>query len=493
MAVTSYGWDGENIGDSGPYSAEEEMKIRASISPRGFFNPSAAGVFAGSGAPGPNSSNINIFGLDVLQTIPPSTSVRLMTGAAMVQNVIAFNDAIETLNIAANPSADTRIDTIVLRKDNTARTVRAAVLQGTPSAVPVPPTLTQDSTTWEIAIADITLAPSYTSITNANIQPRIHLANGGPSNWLVLKDVINLTGGEANTGDVVFTDGMTAITRNKFGDRVNGVWFGRTASGERGMVIVKGLAPTRMLPLQNPGAPVTSSTTARVGRALSDGQQVYFAGALGRLIENTPLNANLALVLVDGNLASLPTGEELIYRVSVSATSTTILDLPNRYQQYRVEWRLRSSTVATTEVVTMALGSVNTIDTTATNYAGLIVTSVAPTGFGTPTVNSNGNNGVIAGLQFTLPAANSPSECVGFGNYLINSTQDTATQVALMGQNSFRFGANTAAATMANQQLSGNWRNAAAPGPFNCLRISGAGTLTGYIAVYGLGVPFVSP
>jgi hypothetical protein len=305
----------------------------------------------------------------------------------------------------------------------------------------------------------------------------------------VLYDVINGTGGEANTGDVVFVQatstGVTVTAPTAIGSVLNGVWFGRTANNERGTVIVKGFAPVKVAAGGSAGARITASGTARVGRAV-DG---FYAGNLGRLVQLAPLNANLAMGLIDGDMSNMRTGEELIYRTLISGTTLTITDLPTRYTQYRVEYRLRSSTASTTDTVTVALGSNNTINTTITNYSSLIVSMAAPTGAGTPTFSSNGNNGLVAGVQFSVSANTSPAECVGAGELKIITTGDGGALVSITGQNSYRTGANTSALALINQQIAGNWRDALGSA-FNCLRFSAPGTLTGYIAIYGTGVPF---
>jgi hypothetical protein len=61
-----------------------------------------------------------------------------------------------TLSLASPPASNSRIDRIVLRLDPTANTITVEILQGTASATPVAPALTQtDTGTYEISLATI--------------------------------------------------------------------------------------------------------------------------------------------------------------------------------------------------------------------------------------------------------------------------------------------------------------------------------------------------
>lgn len=74
------------------------------------------------------------------------------------------------LPVAENNNANPRIDLVVLRADFVNDRIELDVLQGTPAVTPAAPALTQDdSTKWEIAIAQLAVAAGFSSIVTANI------------------------------------------------------------------------------------------------------------------------------------------------------------------------------------------------------------------------------------------------------------------------------------------------------------------------------------
>jgi hypothetical protein len=81
-------------------------------------------------------------------------NLQVAVGSAWVHGAYYLNDAAKSLAIAANATGNPRIDRIVLRRDLSANTVVAAVVQGTAAASPTVPALTQVATgIWEVALA----------------------------------------------------------------------------------------------------------------------------------------------------------------------------------------------------------------------------------------------------------------------------------------------------------------------------------------------------
>lgn len=188
------------------------------------------------------------FGLEVTETSPVSTNVTLNVGCAIVRGTVYVNDAALTLAIAANVSGNPRIDTVILRKDYVAQTIRAVVKQGTPAATPSPPALTQSAgSTWEIPVADIAVSNGFASINQTNITPRHEWVNA--SHGVYLDGILNNSGITLQTGDVVVVDVTTdraVTTTTIFNDSgVLGVWWGRTANGSRGRVLTEGIGMIR--------------------------------------------------------------------------------------------------------------------------------------------------------------------------------------------------------------------------------------------------------
>lgn len=117
--------------------------------------------------------------LEIVESIPAAMTVDVKTGAFFQQGYFYRNTTDLELVIGASHATLDRIDTIVLRLDflNT-RDIHAVVLQGTPSGSPVAPTLTQDATTWEVALADVLIVALVTSILDADITDRRELGVG---------------------------------------------------------------------------------------------------------------------------------------------------------------------------------------------------------------------------------------------------------------------------------------------------------------------------
>lgn len=292
MTEISRPFDGTSIGDAGPYSAADWQDTWKAL----FHGTSAnAGVIIDSG------TGINV-GLLVQATNPNTTSIEVLPGAALVQGIAYLSDATETFAIAANASGNPRIDTVILRADYPAQTVRLAVLQGTAAATPVPPTLTQSAgILWEIPIADIAVANGFVTLTDADITPRAEWANAPDGVYLL--NVLNNSGVTLEHGDVVIWDSSAdrAVTRTTTpNDRlIAGVWQGRAANGAYGRVQVSGIG------LVSTAAAVTRGL--RLGTAATAGtaQNTPFTGYMGRALETTS-GAGLALTQIDCNVNYVP-------------------------------------------------------------------------------------------------------------------------------------------------------------------------------------------
>lgn len=176
--MTEFGlpFDGVSLGDAvnAPYSAAEwahQWALRHGI---GSAFPNY-GVFRGTGSGSYEA-------LTVVATNPVSTNVEIQIGAALVYGRLYENTAVVTKAIGANASGNPRIDTVILRVDFVAQTVRLVVLQGTPAASPVRPTLTQDASYWEIPLADIAVANGFATLAQSTITDRRRFV--GTLGWL---------------------------------------------------------------------------------------------------------------------------------------------------------------------------------------------------------------------------------------------------------------------------------------------------------------------
>lgn len=109
--------------------------------------------------------------LSELQVFGDSTGMqaKVRTGAAWIKGHYYESDAEETLPIGSSNASNPRIDRIIIRLDWTENTVQLAVLQGVATSSPVPPALTQNSSRWEISLAQIRVNANVTTIAAANV------------------------------------------------------------------------------------------------------------------------------------------------------------------------------------------------------------------------------------------------------------------------------------------------------------------------------------
>lgn len=92
-------------------------------------------------------------------------SVNVAGGAAWLVAQGYENTASKNVGIDSNTSGNTRIDRVVLRRDVTLNTITMDVVKGTPSGSPVPPTLTRNTSIYEISLAAVTVTNGAGSVT----------------------------------------------------------------------------------------------------------------------------------------------------------------------------------------------------------------------------------------------------------------------------------------------------------------------------------------
>lgn len=177
--MTQYGapFDGILTGDAtvAPYSSTEWARIwklqhgaGASFQNYGVFEGSGGGVYPP---------------LFVNAKSPVSTNIEVEIGAAQVNGHFYETTAVETFVVGANASGNARIDTVILRLDYVANTIRLALKQGTPAGSPVAPVMQQDAVIWEIPLADIAVANGFSVINQTDITNRQRSVQGIPAGW----------------------------------------------------------------------------------------------------------------------------------------------------------------------------------------------------------------------------------------------------------------------------------------------------------------------
>lgn len=161
-AQRSFPYDGVG-NDAGAYDADYFALIQQAHL-GAYTRRTTAGVLLGVG----NGTQESLL---VEETSPQSLGVLVREGWAMVNG--RSYQASEDITVAIvqnnDPSGDDRIDSIVVRIDKSTPSGTLVAKQGTVAPAPVPPSLTQNSTVWEIRIADVTVVNGASVITTADI------------------------------------------------------------------------------------------------------------------------------------------------------------------------------------------------------------------------------------------------------------------------------------------------------------------------------------
>jgi len=107
---------------------------------------------------------------DNLQVIAANDmNITVQSGSAWINGYHYSNSMPMNLPISTANGINPRIDRVVLRWDNVARSINLAVKDGVPSSNPTPPDLTRNTDTWELALANVFVNRSVMSIDSASI------------------------------------------------------------------------------------------------------------------------------------------------------------------------------------------------------------------------------------------------------------------------------------------------------------------------------------
>ena len=98
-------------------------------------------------------------------------AVQVAPGIAQIQGAFAIETNAQTLAIDAASNTLGRIDSIVLRLDLSMdkRCIELAVLKGAVAAEPLAPTLTRNTTTWELGIANVIVRAGAAAISQQDV------------------------------------------------------------------------------------------------------------------------------------------------------------------------------------------------------------------------------------------------------------------------------------------------------------------------------------
>jgi hypothetical protein len=99
-------------------------------------------------------------------------NVKVRSGMIFIQGFTGKNSNTKTVTIATADPTNDRIDIVVARLDRSGDdgVIEIDILQGTPASSPVPVTLTQNSTVWEMLLAYVNVSAAVTSITSTKVE-----------------------------------------------------------------------------------------------------------------------------------------------------------------------------------------------------------------------------------------------------------------------------------------------------------------------------------
>lgn len=114
-------------------------------------------------------SGVFVGELEVTALSTPGMSVQVAPGYANLDGKVAKFASTSTLTISTASGVYDRIDTIVLRRDNTNRQISLEVVTGTASSSPEPTAPVRSSTIYELVLAQILVGTGVTAITQGDI------------------------------------------------------------------------------------------------------------------------------------------------------------------------------------------------------------------------------------------------------------------------------------------------------------------------------------
>ena len=121
-------------------------------------------LFIGNGVyPDPST------GLQVKASATPNMGVSISAGNGWINGYYITLDAAESRSITTADATLSRIDSVVIGLSYTTRSITLYVKTGAPSANPVAPTLTRNTNTWELELAQILVTAGAANITQSAI------------------------------------------------------------------------------------------------------------------------------------------------------------------------------------------------------------------------------------------------------------------------------------------------------------------------------------
>lgn len=115
--------------------------------------------------------------------------VKVKSGTAWIEGFYVTSGAEEIVTLSTADATNPRIDRIILKLDRGANTITLTKLTGTPAGSPSAPALTQNSTIWEISLAQVMVAATDTLIAAGDVTDERNYCTN------LLADLSNILGG----------------------------------------------------------------------------------------------------------------------------------------------------------------------------------------------------------------------------------------------------------------------------------------------------------
>ena len=234
------------------------------------------------------------------------------TGQAVLCGIWYQNSASNALTISTADATNSRIDLVVLHADLSAKTVAAAILTGTPAGSPTVPSLTQSSSVWEIALAEVLVhagdtAASQFTITDrrAKIGPLQYL----PNSYGTPQTVLGISNGDkTHAGKITLGSGTSEVhaRASHNGGDTDVIQTVPDTSGSGPALIKVGGDPSQGIHVRLGNMSIFSGTGSQAGVAHGLGQTPSII-IISPLNSSTPTNwsvGNITSTTVDVNLGA---------------------------------------------------------------------------------------------------------------------------------------------------------------------------------------------
>lgn len=164
--------------------------------------------------------------------------VKLKTGQAWIEGHYYENDAEKTLAIATADGSNPRIDNLVIEVDWVSRVVASKIVTGTPAATPAAPALVQNTSVWQLKIAEILVGTGVSTINAGDVTDYRYFSRAKMDAWIPADEDWTYSSWDDTNGvsTAVFTVPTDATEKYFPGMRIR---FSQPTDGEKFGIVTK--------------------------------------------------------------------------------------------------------------------------------------------------------------------------------------------------------------------------------------------------------------